>query len=165
MEVADPQAGVGHIPLPLRPEAHGGIDHGAHRRGGRGLSRGPDQGRGIRRLQLEMEIHAIEKRPGQAGPVALPRPDRAGARLPGIAQKTARTGIRGGHEEESRRIAHDLSRTADGDIPILQRLAQRLEDMARELGELVQEEDAMKGKADLSWTRRRAATHQSGKRS
>jgi hypothetical protein len=46
----------------------------------------------------------------------------------------------------------------DGNGPVLERLAQCLEDRARELGQLVEEEDAPMRERDLAGTRARAAT-------
>lgn len=46
---------------------------------------------------------------------------------------------------------------ADVDLPVFQRLAEGLDGDARELGELVEEEDAAVGEGDLAGVRDRAA--------
>ena len=44
----------------------------------------------------------------------------------------------------------DIGGAGDGDMAVFERLAQDFEDVARELGELVEEEDAVVGEGDFA---------------
>ena len=71
--------------------------------------------------------------------------------------------VRRRHEHEARREDRGPLAADDRDAPVLQRLAQRLERCARELAELVEEEDAVVGEGGLARRRSAAAAHQAGR--
>ena len=80
------------------------------------------------------------------------------------AREAARARVRGGDEHEA---AGNTSRglpAHDADAPVLERLAQRLQARARELGELVEEQDAAVGERDLARRRDRSAADEAGRR-
>ena len=72
--------------------------------------------------------------------------------------------VRGCGKDEARRIHRGLLAAHDDHPAILQRLAQRLERMAPELRELVEEQDALVRQARLARARDRAATDEPGRR-
>lgn len=82
---------------------------------------------------LDVDIDPVQKRPGDAGPVALDHDRRAGAGVEGISQIAAGAGVHGRHEHEARRIGKGHERAGDGDATVLQRLAENLQDMFLEL--------------------------------
>src|SRR5690606_6053698 len=67
-----------------------------------------------------------------------------------IVQVPARTRIHRGDKHELRRILHTHSSAADRDESVFYRLAQDLEDLAFELGQLVQKQDAVVRQRDLA---------------
>ena len=74
----------------------------------------------------------------------------------------ARARVRGGDEHEARREDRRALAAHDRHAAVLQRLAQRLERRARELGQLVEEQHAVVGEARLARRRDRAAADQAG---
>ncbi len=106
----------------------------------------------------EVQVDAVEQRPGQLGAVALDLFRGAAAAAAGVAQVATGTGVHRRHQLEARREAHLVAGPGDHDMAGLQRLAQDLEDLAVELGQLVEEQDAVMGQADLAGLRAAAAT-------
>ena len=84
--------------------------------------------------------------------------------LPGTpSQNPAFTGVHGGHQHETGGEAERHGRAGDAERAILQRLAEHLEDVAREFGELVEEEHAVVGQAGFAGARHAgAAADQAG---
>ena len=70
------------------------------------------------------------------------------------AAEAARARVRGGDEHEAGREDHDLLAADDRHVAVLERLAQRLEARAGELGQLVEEEHAAVGERGLARLRR-----------
>jgi hypothetical protein len=99
-------------------------------------------------------VDAVEQRSRQPALVARQIGGRAAARL---VAHPAGARVRRGDEHEPRREDDDLLPTHDGHVPVLERLAQRLEARAHELRQLVEEEDAVVGECRLAGLRMRAA--------
>src|SRR5207249_2499551 len=118
------------------------FDPGAHGRRGL-LGRGVvgERGDGHPR-HLDVEVDAVEERPRHARAVAVDERRRTAAGAGAVAEVAAgarvhrRDELKGGGEEDRARPARDA------DAPLLERLAERLEDVPPELRELVHEEDA-----------------------
>ncbi len=70
-----------------------------------------------------------------------------------ISQVTARAGIRGTDEHRPRRERHRALRARHVDDPVLEWLTESLEGPAAELGQLVEEENAVVSKAHLAGPR------------
>ena len=121
------------------------------------------QMRSGRALQGAQEVDAVEQRAAQPAPVPRDVALRAAAaaRIPGVAAR-AWIGRRHEHEPGGKRArplaAHDRRAT------VLERLAQSLQGGARELRQLVEEQDAVVGQARLARHRPRAAADQPGGR-
>ena len=82
-----------------------------------------------------------------------------------VAAGAARAQVHRPDQDEPRREDGLATDPRDGDDPVLERLAQRLEHRTVELGQLVEEEDAAVREAHLARTRPRpAADHRRGRR-
>ena len=81
-----------------------------------------------------------------------------------VLPHAARARVRGGDEHEAGRERHHPLRADDRDAAVLERLAERLEARAGELGQLVEEQDAVVGERGLAGRRRGAAADQAGRR-
>src|SRR6185437_12735983 len=79
-----------------------------------------------------------------------------------VVEVTAGAGVHGRGQHEARGEAERHCGARNGDLTVLKRLAENLEDVARELGKLVQEEEAVVREADLAGTRDHAATDEAG---
>src|SRR4029079_11588002 len=76
----------------------------------------------------------------------------------------ARARVRGRDELHARREANAPGRACHDQLAVLERLTQRLERTARELGELVEEQDAARRQRDLAGARAGTAADQRGRR-
>ena len=112
------------------------------------------------RRHLDVQVDAVEQRPGDPRQVALDQRRRAGALVQRIAEKAALAGIHGRRQHEARRKGQRHRRPADRDLAVLERLAQHVEHVALEFGQLVQKQDAVVRQADFAGTRQRAAADQ-----
>lgn len=101
------------------------------------------------RRDLDVDVDPVQKRPGDAGAVALDHDGCAGALVLGIAAVSAVAGIHGGDEHEAGRVGDGHEGPGDGDPAILQGLAQDLQDVFLEFGEFIEKEDAVVGEGDL----------------
>ena len=81
-----------------------------------------------------------------------------------IAPRTARAHVHRADELEASREESVSSDAGDRDDAVLERLPERLEDGARELRQLVEEEHAVMGERDFAGPRTRAATDDGGRR-
>lgn len=109
---------------------------------------------------LNVQIHPIDERTGQTPRVTVLLGRGAVAGAPPIAAVTARAGIhRGDHHAAGGKRDRSVD-ARDRDLAFLDRLPQRLEHVASELGQLVEEEHAQVREAHLSSPRDRAAPHQ-----
>jgi DNA invertase Pin-like site-specific DNA recombinase len=70
--------------------------------------------------------------------------------MAGLARHTAPAGVHRRDELEARGIGNVVIGARDHTLPALQRLAERIEDGGRELGKLVEEEDAAMGKRNFA---------------
>ena len=109
---------------------------------------------------LEVEIDAVEQGAREAGQVAGALRGRAGAGLQGRAAAAA--GIGGGDELEAGGEAGGARGAGDDDAGVLERLPQGLQDALGELGQLVEEQHAVMGEADLAGMRNAAAADEAG---
>lgn len=80
--------------------------------------------------------------------------------LAGSCRITSRTGVHRGHEHEAARQRDLAGAAGNGDMAVLQRLAQDLEGGALELGQFVEEEHAMVGEGDFAGSGDGAAAEQ-----
>src|SRR5258708_6842768 len=97
-----------------------------------------------------MQVDAIEKRPADLSEIALDDSSRAAALACRIAVKTARTWI---HRPNKHEIGGERKRrfgAGERYRAFLERLAQQFENIARKLGQLVEEEHAMVSEAHFT---------------
>ena len=111
---------------------------------------------------LDVDVDAVEQRPGDLRDVALDHRRRAHALARLVVEIAARTRIHGGDEHEAGGKAERHGGARDGDRVVFQRLAHHLQHVARKLGQLVQKEDAVVGQADLAGAGDDAAADQAG---
>ena len=90
------------------------------------------------------------KRTGELVAVQLHPVGSTDASAHPVAFEPARTRVGGGHEREPRRELHRSHGAGDHDAAVLERLSQSFDGVAAELGELVEEEDAVMREAHLS---------------
>jgi hypothetical protein len=101
-----------------------------------------------------VEVDAIEERAGEALPVALDRAGAADAFAGARIEPAARARVGRGDEQERGGELEGAVDAIDRDGALLQRLAQPLDGRARELGELIEEQDAVVGERDFARARR-----------
>ena len=112
------------------------------------LDRGP--------AHLDAEVEAVEQRPRQSALVA--EASAIGAATPaGPATEPARAGVHRRHQEEAGRKRHGGGRPSHPHDALLQRLPQGVEHVRCELGQLVEEQDAVARGADLAGAHERRA--------
>jgi hypothetical protein len=92
---------------------------------------------GRRALHARKQVDTVEQRPTQAAAVAGEVGFAAPAALV-FARISAQTRIGGGQQHEPRRVDSRVACSHDRHPALLQRLAQRIESRARELGQLVE---------------------------
>ena len=103
---------------------------------------------------VHVQVDAVEDGAGDAAPVAEQLLVAAQAGAARVAQEAARAGVHGGDQLELGRVADGAPGPGEDHVPLLERLAERLEHVAPELGQLVEEEDAPVGERDLAGARR-----------
>src|SRR5712691_6505779 len=106
----------------------------------------------------DLDVDAVEQRAGEAALIAFDDGLRAAACAHRGAKPSAWARIRGRHQGEARGVGDRAARPRDRYAPRLERLPQRLQNWGLELGELIEEQDAMVGSADLSRHREPRAT-------
>src|ERR1700741_5040213 len=99
---------------------------------------------------FDLRIDPIEQRSGYFGEVAGDLVLRADALAAGVIEVAARARIQGCGEYESCGIGNRPRGACDGDDAVFDRLAEDFERFAAELGELVEEENAMMREADFA---------------
>ena len=101
-----------------------------------------------------MDVDAVEERPGQfvRVPADVLEGTAADAAVLSVrdAVVAAGTGVHGPDELDVPGVRDRGPVASDGDAPVFERLAQRFEDRAREVGRLVKEEDAIVGEGDFA---------------
>ena len=134
-----------------------GLDHAlAHGLAGFARARGQQLLRG-QGADFHMQVDAVQQRAADARLVARHLVGRAAAALHRRSPMAAGAGIHGRDELEARGEFAALGGSGDGDLAGLQRLAQRLQRAACELGEFVQKQYSVMGLRDLARARRRAS--------
>ena len=137
----------------------------------------PAHGRGVlavaRRAQLLPRQRPPSSRAGRCDRAAArracarsgrARAVRSAQDAPRIAEEPAGARIHRGDEQHVARKDGGALRADDRDPALLERLADRLEHVAPELGQLVEKEDAPVGQRDFAGRRARAAADQPGAR-
>src|SRR4029077_9408893 len=127
----------------------------------RGLARWAADLRRTRLADRDEDVEAVGERPAEAALVPAHGERRATALRIGLATP-ARAGVGGGDQHEATGQAAVAAGTGDRDPAALERRSQRLQRVAAELAELVEEEDAAVGERCLSRSRRVASTDYSG---
>ena len=140
-------AGPGRLP---RPRA--ATTRARTARGRLAVALRAEVGRGERR-HLDVQVDPVEERPGDLPAVARHVARRARAGVPRVSAEAARARVHRADEEEAGREGARPGGARDGDDAVLERLAQRLERVAPELGQLVEEEDAEVGERELARAR------------
>ena len=130
-----------------------------------GLHAGADSGGGLTPVcsrsevavadagHLDLEVDAVEERPGDAAAVADDLVGLADAGAVAAAGVAAGAGVHAADQHDGGGIDDGDEAARDGDAPLFERLAHDLEGVAAELGELVEEEDAVVGEGDLAGSR------------
>ena len=120
-------------------------------------ARGRPRSSTVDRRHLDAQVEAVHQRAGDAAEVFGAAFGDAGAGAGGVGEVAAAAGVGGGDQHEAAGIADVGVGAGDHDVAGLDRLAQGLEHGARELRQLVEEEDAVVGEADLAGLRAAAA--------
>ncbi|MCY1286997.1 hypothetical protein D9M70_359800 [compost metagenome] len=108
----------------------------------------------------QVQVDTVEQWAGQFGAVALDLLRAAAAASAGVAEISTGAGVHGRDELETGGKAHLVVGAGDDDLAALQRFAQDLQDLAVELGELVEEEHALVSQGDLAGLRSAATANQ-----
>src|SRR5438067_553931 len=162
VDLARPKQGV-RLSLPQELDLAGVRD--SHRDGGRRFARCRGDELALpRRGDFQLDVDAIGKRAGNASAVARNALRRAAAAVAAISAMTARARVHRRDELETRRKLHLPRRPRNGYPAALDRLAQRLEDVAVEFRKLVQEQYAVVCERDFTRSRQRAAADESSGR-
>ena len=128
----------------------------ALRHGGRARRRGCGQIALRRPRDRHEDVEAVHERPAEAAPVALVSRSSQRQRSPSPAWPHGHGFIAATSMKRAGNTAERCPRTT-ATAAVLQRLAQRLEHVPRELGQLVEEEHAAVGQRHLARPRQRAA--------
>src|SRR6185295_3373631 len=118
-----------------------------------------------RRRHFELDIDPVGERARNAAAVARDALGGAAAAAGAIAAVAAGTGIHRRDKLEAGGEQCLVGRTRDRDAARLERLAQRLEYVAVEFRQLIEEQDAVVRERDLARARERTAAHQCRARS
>ena len=134
--VEGPEPGQRHRPRRGDPVAHG-----------RGRLTPAAVPQGLRRHGLHQrgQVEPVGQRPGQPGPVPL---HLVGPAAAPVAGRPARAQVAGRHQQHPRWVADRRRRPGDPDLPLLQRFAQAVQDVAAPLEQLVEEQHPVAGLAD-----------------
>src|SRR5262245_38907138 len=148
VQLPDREPGVGDSGARCGDLAGDG-DTRADGRGGLSLDRRFEVGGGDA-VDPHVEVDAVEQGPGQTALVAADLLGTAAALALGIAEIAAPTGVGGRDQLEPGREADAGGGSDHGDLAVLERLAERLAGGTAELGQLVHEQHAVMGEADLA---------------
>ena len=113
-------------------------------------------------LHVQMQVDTVHERAADARLVRPHLRQRARARALPVAEVATGTGVRGRHQHEPGGERHVPVGTRDADPACLQGLAQALQHGGPELGQLVQEQDAVVGKRYLARPRRAPTADEPG---
>src|SRR5439155_19402954 len=116
----------------------------------------------LNRRHVDMDVYAIEQRPGDAADVALNLQWSTATLARGIVPETAGTGIHrsGEHERSRKRQRHRCA--TDRDFLIFKRLSQDFQDAAIEFRQLVEKQYALMRQRNLAGPGHCTATNQTG---
>lgn len=114
------------------------------------------------RGHLDLQVDAIQQRPGDAILVTRYTIGRATAFVGSMAKVAAWTGVHCGHQLEARREVGLACRTRNRDLAGFERFAQDFQHFSIEFWQFIQEEYAAMRQRNLTWPRR-AATVNSNK--
>lgn len=104
------------------------------------------------------QIDAVNERPGQSLQIATHTGRITTARMMTIPEPSTRTRVGRRNKLDCCRQRHRPARTTDDDLTLLERLTQGIENAARHLEQLIQNDDAVVGSRELSGNRGPAAT-------
>lgn len=108
-------------------------------------------------FDLDVQVDAVEERPGELGLIIRRAARRAGAGERGVAEVPAAAWVHRGDQLHARGVG-DMKRGArDADFAGFERLTQRIECLALELRQFIEEQHAEMREADLTGPRLRAA--------
>ncbi len=131
--------------------------------GRRRLARRRSELGGSRARHGHDEVEAIEERPRDALAVRLHALGRAGAIACPTPAAATRAEVHRGHEPEPGREARPAPNAGDRHLAVLERLPQRLEQRPGELRQLVEQQHAAMGEADLAGAGRHSASDHRGR--
>ena len=114
-------------------------------------------------VDVDAQVDAIEQRARHPRRVAQTLCGATATRSRGVARVAAGTGIHRREQLKARRIAQPAARPCQGDFTGLQRLAQHVESVSRELGQFVEKEHAAVGQGNLAGPGNRATPDQGGR--
>ena len=109
---------------------------------------------------LDVDVDAVEEGAGNALQVLFDLSVVTRTRAQGVAEVAAGAGVHGGDHHELSGVGERRRDAGDGDLTVFERLAEHFEDVPAELGELVEEEDAIVRLRDFTRTRHGAAAAQ-----
>ncbi len=109
-----------------------------------------------------MQVDAVEERAADAAHVAFDLQRVAFAGVAGVAEVAAGARVHGGDQHEAGGKGGGVEGTRDGDRALLERLPEDFQAAAIELGQLVEEEDAVVGERDFAGRGRAAAADHAG---
>src|SRR6266511_1864057 len=152
-----------HRPVPSRRSwrPRGCYDPLAHRRGSLPRRTGHVLRGGS--ADVDADVDPIGQRAAQLRPVPPDR-GRLAVTLGAVGAVAAGTWIRRRDQEEPAGELDSVTGSRQGDASLLERLAKRLQRIARELPELVEEEDTLVGQRHLPRPGWRPATDEAGRR-
>lgn len=111
---------------------------------------------------FDMNIDAVEERPGDFGDVPLDHGWGAEAFPRLVVEISTGAGIHGGGQHEARGEGERHGSACDGHGVVFKRLAHDFEYVAGKLGQLVEEEQAIVSKGDFAGTRNDSTPDESG---
>ena len=130
--------------------------------GGRFALFGGGEGFVVDEGDFDMEVDAVEEGTADALAVFLDEGRAAAAFAFGVAIVAAGAGVHGGDEHEAGGEGHAADGAGDGDFAVFEGLAHDFEGAAAELGEFVEEEDAVVGHTDFAGAGIGAAAEEAG---
>src|SRR5262249_1696839 len=99
----------------------------------------------VDRGKTDVHVEPVEQRPGEFSEVSATRLLRTAAGARRVSEVAAGTPVGGTDDEGARREPRPCARACDAHLSVFERLTERLERVASELRQLVQEEDAVVG--------------------
>lgn len=88
----------------------------------------------------DLQVDAIDQRPGEPGAIAADEVGIAGASIGAVCTVSTRAGVQGGHQHEARRKTHMAPCSGQRDPPVFEGLAQNFQGLAAEFRHLVEKQ-------------------------